>query len=189
MAGQSGQRARSPLLLTGPPAVGKSAAARLLAARRQRCAVLEVDDLRQLVTSGAVAPWVPGEGEAQHLLAARNACSLAESFLAAGFDVVLTDVVPPAPAEVYRGAPHPPLVVRLDASLLETRRRAGTRPVHLTREEFEEVHAAAQGWPAADAVINADPLSLEELVEAVDDLWRRTESAPIQRLSSDGLPR
>jgi dephospho-CoA kinase len=52
---------RPPLVLTGPPAEGKSSAARSLAAARARCAVIEVDDLRQLVRSGAAAPW---EGDA-----------------------------------------------------------------------------------------------------------------------------
>ena len=47
--------------VTGPPAVGKSTAARSLASTRPRCAVVEVDDLRRLVLTGAAAPW---DGEA-----------------------------------------------------------------------------------------------------------------------------
>lgn len=54
--------ARLPLVLTGGPAVGKSVTARALAGGRVRCAVVDVDDVRQLVISGAAAPWEGEEG-------------------------------------------------------------------------------------------------------------------------------
>ncbi len=43
---------RSPLVLTGGPAVGKSTTARLLALATARAAVVEVDDVRLLIVSG-----------------------------------------------------------------------------------------------------------------------------------------
>jgi hypothetical protein len=182
-------RLRSPLLLTGPPGIGKSAAARLLASRRPRCAVVEVDDIRQLVKSGAAAPWARGEGESQHMLAARNACLLAGSFLAGGFDVILTDVVLAAPSGIYRDGGPATLIVRLDASLAETRRRAGTRPVFLTWEEFDQLHRAAEAWTGADAVIDAENLTLGELVDEIDRVWSRTEASPAPRPLRDGRAR
>jgi hypothetical protein len=51
-----------PLVLTGGPAVGKSTTANLFARRRPRAAVVDVDDVRQLVVSGAAAPWDGAEG-------------------------------------------------------------------------------------------------------------------------------
>jgi len=52
---------RRPLILTGAPAVGKSVTAQSLAARRERCAVIDVDDVRQLVVGGHAAPWDANE--------------------------------------------------------------------------------------------------------------------------------
>jgi hypothetical protein len=60
--------ARPALVLTGGPAVGKSTTARLVAAPRPRCAVIEVDDLRQLVQTGVAAPWDGMDGAVQRLL-------------------------------------------------------------------------------------------------------------------------
>lgn len=57
-----------PLLLTGGPAVGKTTTARALAAMTEPCAYIDVDDLRQMVKNGGVAPWKGAEGHTQHLL-------------------------------------------------------------------------------------------------------------------------
>jgi shikimate kinase len=185
---------RPPLLLTGPPAVGKSSVARLLAARRPRCAVVEVDDLRQLVKTGGVAPWIAGEGESQHRLAAENACLLAKNFIENGFEVLISDVVLAAPADAYRHAVPAPLIVRLDASLAETLRRAGTRPHYLTSEEFERLHSAALAWPFPDVILDTENMSREEIVDAVDRVWRAAEDSqspprmqPVQ-VSPDARP-
>jgi len=56
------------LLLTGGPAVGKSSTAGLLARSRPRAAVIDVDDVRQLVVSGGAAPWEGEEGRRQQHL-------------------------------------------------------------------------------------------------------------------------
>ena len=63
-----------PLVLTGGPAVGKSTTANHVARRYARAAVIEVDDVRQLVVSGAAAPWDGAEGVAQQRLGVDNAC-------------------------------------------------------------------------------------------------------------------
>ncbi len=54
------------LVLTGGPAVGKSTTASLVARQCARAAVIDVDDVRQFVVSGAAAPWDGAEGLAQH---------------------------------------------------------------------------------------------------------------------------
>jgi hypothetical protein len=59
---------RVPLVLTGGPAVGKSATARLVALSRPLAAVIDVDEIRQLVISGHAAPWEGQEGRRQHRL-------------------------------------------------------------------------------------------------------------------------
>jgi chloramphenicol 3-O-phosphotransferase len=81
------------LILTGPPAAGKSSVARALADRYDRVAHIEVDTLRHFVTAtGYVAPGKPGF-ERQQDLATRNACSLARNFLEERFAVIIDDVV------------------------------------------------------------------------------------------------
>ena len=48
---------RPVLILTGGPAAGKTTCARELAVVRERCAVVDVDDIRQLIVAGHVPPW------------------------------------------------------------------------------------------------------------------------------------
>jgi hypothetical protein len=66
---------------------------RLVASARRRCAFIDVDDVRQLVVTGAAAPWKGTEGRVQQRLGAMNACALAINFVNAGFDVVIVDVL------------------------------------------------------------------------------------------------
>ncbi len=152
-----------PLLLTGPPAAGTSSAARALAERRRASALIEVDDLRQLVVAGAAVAWQPGEGARQTRLAAAHACAVMSSFHRAGFDVVSTDVLLWDAGPVYRGHAARPLIVHLAVSLEEALRRAATRRVHLTDEEFGHLHASEKGADSAHAVVDATGLTLDRL--------------------------
>lgn len=82
-----------PLLLTGPPAAGKSTTARDLGKMRERAAVIDVDDIRQVVISGHAAPWDGEEGRLQQRVGVENACDLAQRLHSVGIDVVIADVV------------------------------------------------------------------------------------------------
>lgn len=168
---------RRPLLLTGPPAVGKSSAARALAEQRPASALIEVDDLRQLVVAGAAPGWEGGEGARQTRLAAAHACALMSSFTHAGFDVVATDVLLWDSGPVYRGHPARPFIVHLRVSLEEALRRAATRRVHLTDEEFRRLHAAERGAEVADADVDATRLPLAELTATLSELWAQAGRA------------
>jgi hypothetical protein len=163
---------RPALMLTGPPAVGKSTAALSLAAARPRCAVIEVGDLRQLVKSGAAAPWDGVEGARQRLLGVRNACALAAHFLSDSIDVVITDVLTPETVATYRDLLPGCLVVRLTAPLSETRRRAATRHVWLTAAEFDALHEHDARLPTdADATIEVARLSAFDQADAIERIW------------------
>ena len=116
-----------PILLTGGPAVGKTATARSLAETTRRTAFLDVDDIRQLVENGAAAPWEGAEGLAQRLLGVQNTAALTANFTAVGFNVTLTDVVNPTTLLEYRRLIPDVLVVRLRVSLEEAWRRARSR--------------------------------------------------------------
>lgn len=85
------------LIVTGPCGAGKSTVAREWCSRFARAAHVAVDLLRHMVVSGHASP-VPGESDPEEArrqgdLARLNACALARNFAAAGFDVVIDDVL------------------------------------------------------------------------------------------------
>jgi predicted ATPase len=161
------------LLLTGGPAAGKTTTGRRLAERRRRAAFVDVDDLRQLVVAGAAAPWTAPEGIAQARLGADNACALARRFTENAFDVVIADVVTPDTAAIYRDQLPGCLIVHLVVSLAEAHRRAATRKIWLTTDEFEFLHHRdATTPPDADHRLTVDNLTIEQQIAAVAALWR-----------------
>ena len=163
---------RPALVLTGPPAVGKSRAALSLAGTRTQCAVIEVDDLRQLVRVGAAAPWEGAAGARQHRLGVRNACAVASNFLSEGIDALITDVLTSDTARTYRALLPGCVVVRLTATLEETTRRAASRHERLTVAEFDALHQQDQAQPAfADLTIDATHLDPLQQVRAIELAW------------------
>ena len=125
---------RSPLVLCGPPAVGKSVTGRSLALSRPRCALIDVDDVRHLILSGAAAPWEGEEGLRQQRLGVLNACAVAANFLRSGVEVVVADVLTPDTVTLYRNHLPGCVVVRLTVSLTEALRRASSRRVWPAQE-------------------------------------------------------
>lgn len=163
---------RRPLILTGGPAVGKSVTARALAKGRQRCAVIEVDDVRQLVVTGAAAPWEGEEGREQQRLGVTNACSLARNFLAVGVEVVVADALTPETCDLYRQELPGCLIVHMTVGLPEAIRRAASRKVWLTDDEFRMLHEVdAANPPDADHRIQVDTLDLQIQAQKVARLW------------------
>jgi predicted kinase len=161
-----------PLVLTGGPAVGKSVTARALAEGRPRCAFIDVDDVRQLVVSGAAAPWEGKEGREQQRLGVKNACTLARNFLAMGIEVVVADVLTPETCDLYRRELPGCLVVHMTVGLPEAMRRAASRKVWLTDDEFLMLHEAdAANPPHADHRIQVDTLDVQSQTENVARLW------------------
>ena len=161
----------SPLLLTGGPAVGKTVTARALADVVPRTAYVDVDDLRHLVRNGHAAPWDGDEGAAQQLLGVRNAAGLARNFLASAFHVVITDVATPATLAAYRELLSDVVVVHLVTSLVEARRRAGTRPVHLTDEEFEALHRDQLALAPVDQLLDVTQMDHAQQLREVRAFW------------------
>ena len=163
---------RAALVLTGGPAVGKSVTARGVAGGRSTCAVIDVDDVRQLVVTGAAAPWEGAEGRRQQRLGVRNACSLARNFLAAGIEVVVADVLTPETCDLYRQELPGCLIVHLVVGFPEAVRRAASRKVWLTDDEFRMLHEAdTSDPPPADHRIQVDTLDLQKQIEQVARVW------------------
>jgi len=167
-----------PLILSGGPAVGKTTCCRPLALERTRAAYVAADDIRQLVVAGDATLWSGPEGTAQHLLAARNVSALTRNLLGSGFDVTIADVVTAGSLAVYRAELPDCFVVHLAISLEAAHKRASTRKVYLTRDEFDLLHRLMASPPDVDLVLDVTSLSVEEQVAALRDAWKHaSESA------------
>ncbi|RIK39078.1 MAG: hypothetical protein DCC55_19155 [Chloroflexi bacterium] len=90
------------LILTGPPAAGKSTIGKSIAKELNHCAIIDVDLLRAMVVQPHIPPWQGEEGIAQLLLGAANACILAQNFNRAFYHVVILDVLTDETARIYR---------------------------------------------------------------------------------------
>jgi len=88
--------------LTGPPCAGKNTIAALVTKKINRCAVIDVDVVRWMVLQPHKAPWDGEEGKAQQMLGVENACTLAQNFAYADFDVIILDVLTNETANSYK---------------------------------------------------------------------------------------
>lgn len=117
-------------VVSGVSAAGKSTVARLLAARFPRGVCVPGDAIRAMIVSGRLemTPGASAEALAQLRLRYAGALSVAATFLDAGYDVVVEDViVGPVLRDFLAMAPVPELhliVLDPDASAI-TAREAG----------------------------------------------------------------
>ncbi len=163
---------RRPLVLTGGPAVGKTTTAHAVADLLPRCAVIDVDDIRQLICSGHAAPWDGDEGLAQQRLGVENACGLGCRLHASGFEVIIADVLTPATTALYRRLLPGCLVLRLHVTRDEAAARALSRKVYLTDDEFWALHTAdVERTVAADRHLDVTRLGPEQQRSAVLSAW------------------
>jgi predicted kinase len=160
------------LLLTGPPAVGKSTIGRLLAATLRYAAFIDVEDVRHLIVGGHAAPWAGLQGARQQRLGIVNACMLARNLIADGAEVVLADVLTNATAALYRELLSDVLIVELAVDLQEAVRRAEQRREYLTAKEFYALHDQHADFVAADLQVPVSQLAVPEAVAAVTEAWR-----------------
>ncbi|HEY4482597.1 MAG TPA: hypothetical protein VI953_00275 [Candidatus Paceibacterota bacterium] len=81
-------------LITGPAGAGKSSVTKALAAKYERCSVIGVDQIHNMIVSGYVRQWPWSEEvRLQTTLGAKNVCDLASNFMGAGFNVFIDGVV------------------------------------------------------------------------------------------------
>jgi adenylate kinase family enzyme len=71
------------LILTGPPGVGKTTVAGILAARRQRAVHLEADRFFRFIAAGYVEPW-KRESHQQNRLVMEIVAGAATAYAGAG---------------------------------------------------------------------------------------------------------
>ena len=82
------------LILSGPPGVGKTTAARLLAHRFERAAHVEADRFFGFIESGFVEPW-KAESHAQNQAVMRIVGDTAAAYADAGYFTVVEGIVIP----------------------------------------------------------------------------------------------
>ncbi|GAA3598943.1 hypothetical protein GCM10022419_098280 [Nonomuraea rosea] len=159
------------LILSGPPAVGKSTIGPLVAQKRPCAAFIDVDDVRHLIVSGHAAPWNGPEGLRQQRLGVLNGCSLARNFLDGDIDVVIVDVLTDNTAGLYRAALPDVLILKLEVDFREAARRAGTRPAYLKPEEFRALHDQQHDFTDGDVRLDVTRLSAQDAAAQVEDIW------------------
>lgn len=160
-----------PLVLVGGPAVGKTTTGRAIATARQRAAFVDGDDVRQLVVAGAAPLWSGPAGADQHALATRNIASLARNFRDDAYDTVVADFATPASLRIYRDELPDAFVVQLTMARPEARRRASSRRIFLTPDEFELLHDLAATPLPVDLVVDVTRMSLERQIETLRSAW------------------
>lgn len=82
------------LIVSGPPGVGKTTAAGILAERRERAVHLESDVFFRFIRAGRVEPWRP-ESHAQNEVVMRIVAGAASGYAAAGYLTVVEGIVIP----------------------------------------------------------------------------------------------
>lgn len=154
------------LIITGPPAAGKSTIGPLLANRLARCAVIDVDWLRRMVAQPHSAPWRGTAGMAQLRLGTRNACAVARNCADAEFAVVILDVLTDETADIYQTelADLKPKIVLLLPVLTEALQRNQTRGQFLTDAEVELLYTWQEQLTIYDQKIDNTALAAEEVV-------------------------
>lgn len=76
------------IIISGPPGAGKSSVSCTLAEKFPKSAYIPVDDVKNMIIGGNVAPWAE-KGPEQFKLVEKNFLSLARNFLDEGFVVIL----------------------------------------------------------------------------------------------------
>ena len=170
-----------PLVITGPAAAGKSTVGQRLAATRERCALIDSDDVRHMVIGGHRAPWDGVEGARQHRLGILNVCALARQFDGEGFDVVIADVLGNELAQLYRAqlANLSVVIVQLLPSWECVVARSRGRHEYLSPDRIETIYHDQQQLSNYDVRIDSTTASVDELaaqLEAIRTWVAVTES-------------
>jgi predicted kinase len=156
------------LILTGPPAAGKNTIAEVYVKTHLKCAVIDVDDVRQMLKKPHRAPWEGKAGHRQQLLGARNAIVLTKNFIEAeGVDVLILDVLTEETARMYKRqlAKYHPKIILLSPSLGEVQKRNVKRGLTLKPKEILNLFEQQSRFALYDLKIDNSRLSAAAVVK------------------------
>lgn len=147
------------LIVTGPPGVGKTTSAGILAARAEQAVHLEADAFFRFIRSGYVEPWKP-ESHAQNEIVMQVVASAASGYAAAGYFTIVDGIVIPA---WFLG----PLSSALSAAGYQAAYAVLRAPLPVCMERVQ----AREGEPPIDAG------AIEQLWQSFADLGRFERNA------------
>jgi predicted kinase len=82
------------LIITGPPGVGKTTVAAIIASRAERAVHLEADRFFFFIRSGFIEPW-DSASDGQNQLVMKTAATAAASYATAGYETIIEGIVIP----------------------------------------------------------------------------------------------
>ena len=161
------------LILTGPAGAGKNTVATILAKKRIRCSIIDVDTVRQMLVYPHKAPWDGEEGHRQQILGVENSCALAKNFVQNDCDVLILDVLSNETLTIYRKLlePYVHFVILLLPTFEEIKRRNATRPRMITDEEIEMLYKSQGILEGYNQKIDTTKLSAEEVAGKLNILF------------------
>lgn len=160
------------VILSGPPNAGKSSTAEALCQRYDRMLHIDVDALRDFLRMGRLRPWDDSpDGRRQRALLIGSACDMACRFLAAGYGVIIDDVVLPEDTAAYQSAlsawdeaVHVVVLLPTLAVMIEREKRRATEWHRSGR--LESLHERFSQWKDV-AVVDTDDLEPELVADRV----------------------
>ena len=159
----------SVVILTGPAGSGKNTIAKSFAANQERCAVIDVDTVRQMLVHPHKAPWDGEEGKRQQILGVKNTCALAKNFSQDGSVVLILDVLPQETLSLYRKelSELNLKVVLLLPTFEEIQKRNKGRMQYITDDEILMLYKSQENLQDYDFKIDNTNLSVEEVVKQI----------------------
>lgn len=160
------------LIITGPAGAGKNTIGYILAKRRRKCAVIDVDLVRWMLCQPNVAPWAGSEGIAQQKLSILNTSVLAANFAKEDCDVVILDVVTNDSAQIYKDHlfNFPLKTVLLLPTYEETQKRLNGRSSRISEDDEKMVYEWQKELKIYDLKIDNTTIPVEEVVKTLNQL-------------------
>lgn len=120
------------------------------------------------------APWEGEEGKDQQRLGVRNACALARNFIAAGFNVIILDVLQDETALSYKNELNgiQTQIVLLLPTLKEIKQRNEIRGKRITDDELKMVYEWQKLLTIYDLMIDNTIISDGDVVQQLLELFR-----------------
>lgn len=163
------------LIVTGPPGVGKTTTARIVAERSRRAVHLEADEFFRFIRTDYVEPWRP-ESHDQNRVVMEIVAKAAAGYAAAGYLTIVDGIVlPDWFLEPLRGAlegaghqvAYAVLRAPLPTCLTRVQDREGAAPVE--SDAIEQLWRSFTGLGGLEAnVLEVGDKSAEEVADTIE---------------------